>query len=118
MTTIIDKVLSGSVEIARGMYTIVKHAFRPAITLEYPEKRPQLNSRFHGRPALLVNPDGSDICLGCKSCMKVCPCNDLIYIETKKMKITNSQLKNLLLTWVDAYFVETVRKFVLKVLLL
>lgn len=93
MRNVIEKTISGVIEIARGMATIMKHFFREPITLEYPEKRPELNSRFRGRLALLTNNDGTDLCLGCKSCTKVCPCGDLIQIETskdpetKKMKV-------------------------------
>lgn len=81
---IIIKTLRGTIEIARGMYTVAKHIFRPAITLEYPEKKPNLNSRYHGKLALLVDNEGKDLCIGCKSCAKVCPCIDLIQIETSK----------------------------------
>ncbi len=84
MKKLINKTISGIIEIGRGMATIMKHFFRKPITLEYPEKRPDLSSRFRGRLALLTNKDGSDVCIGCKSCVKVCPCNDLIQIETLK----------------------------------
>lgn len=84
MIKIIYKAADGIFQISKGMYTIAKHAFRKPITLEYPEKKPVLNSRYKGRLALLVNEDGSDLCIGCKSCVKVCPCNDLIQIETSK----------------------------------
>ncbi|EKE02328.1 MAG: NADH dehydrogenase I subunit I [uncultured bacterium] len=84
MNNIINQTISGITEIARGMYTIAKHAFRPAITLEYPEKKPDISSRFHGRLALLRNSDGSEMCSGCKCCTKVCPCGDLIHVETQK----------------------------------
>jgi len=75
---------NGIIEIIRGMLTVYKHTFRPPITLEYPEKKPELNSRYHGCLALMINPDGTDVCGGCKSCMKVCPCGDLIQISTSK----------------------------------
>lgn len=84
MKNILSKTTSGIVEIIRGMLTVFKHVARPAITLEYPEQKPNLNIRYHGRLALLVNADGSDICSGCKCCTKVCPCGDLIHVETQK----------------------------------
>ncbi|MFH0702308.1 MAG: NADH-quinone oxidoreductase subunit I [bacterium] len=77
-----NDIFGGIIEITRGMLTVLKHILRPPITLEYPEQKPKLNSRFHGRPALLVNPDGSEICGGCTGCVKVCPCGDLIHVET------------------------------------
>lgn len=84
MKKVLNKTVSGIIEIIRGMFTILKHAFRPAITLEYPEKKPVLNSRSRGRLALTTNHDGKLSCIGCMSCTKVCPCGDLIQIEAVK----------------------------------
>lgn len=84
MKIVINKTISGIIEIARGMFTILKHAFRPAITQEYPEKKPVLPPRTRGRLALTTNSEGNLNCLGCMSCTKVCPCGDLIQIETIK----------------------------------
>jgi NADH-quinone oxidoreductase subunit I len=94
MTKFFKKLISSITEIGRGMFTIIKHVIRPAITLEYPEKRPELNSRFRGRPALLVNPDGTLKCAGCKCCARVCPCMDLIQIETEKDENNKQTVKN------------------------
>jgi NADH-quinone oxidoreductase subunit I len=75
------------------MTQLFNHFFRKPITIEYPEIRPVINGRFKGRLALLKNPDGSDSCIACKTCQKVCPCGDLIQIdaskneETKKMNL-------------------------------
>jgi len=84
MKKLINKTVSGIIEIARGMFTILKHALRPAITLEYPEKKAVLTSRIRGRLALTTNQEGDLNCVGCMSCTKVCPCGDLIQIESSK----------------------------------
>ncbi len=84
MKNVVVKTINGIIEITRGMLTIMKHFFRKPITQEYPEKTPELSPRFRGRLALLTKSDGSDVCIGCKSCAKVCPCGDLIQIETSK----------------------------------
>ena len=84
MIKTIKKTISAIVEIGRGMFTIGKHFFRKPITLEYPEKKPVFNDRQKGRLALVSNPDGSDVCIGCYACAKVCPCVDLIQIQTTK----------------------------------
>jgi NADH-quinone oxidoreductase chain I len=76
-----NKVVSGMIEIGRGMGTVMKHYFRPPVTLEYPEVMPDLSNRFHGRLSLLTKSDGTDLCVGCKACARVCPCDDLIQIE-------------------------------------
>jgi len=84
MKIVFNKTVSGIIEIARGMFTIFKHAFRPAITLEYPEKKDIFSSRIRGRLALTTNESGNLDCIGCMSCTKVCPCGDLIQIDTSK----------------------------------
>jgi NADH-quinone oxidoreductase subunit I len=71
-------------EIVRGMSTVFVHTFRKPITLEYPEVKPDLSPRFKGRLALLRKQDGEELCIGCKMCTKVCPCMDLIVMETHK----------------------------------
>jgi len=76
-----NQVVSGLVEIGRGLATVLSHFGREPVTLEYPEVMPDLAERFHGRLCLLTKSDGTDLCIGCKSCARVCPCNDLIQIE-------------------------------------
>ncbi len=80
-------------EIFRGMSTILVHAFRPAVTLEYPEEKPDLPPRFKGRLGLLRKEDGTVACTGCKMCARVCPCLDLIQIETKKVEGPDGKTK-------------------------
>jgi NADH-quinone oxidoreductase subunit I len=76
-----NAVLDGITEIGRGMGTVMKHFSRPPVTLSYPEEMPDLSTRFHGRLSLLTKSDGTDLCVGCKACARVCPCEDLIQIE-------------------------------------
>ncbi len=76
-----NRVLSGLLEIGRGLKTVLSHVGREAVTLEYPEVLPDLSVRFHGRLCLLTKSDGTDLCIGCKACARVCPCDDLIQIE-------------------------------------
>lgn len=76
-----NKVADGAYNIAKGMFTVLKHYTRPPVTLEYPEVMPDLSDRFHGRLTLLTKSDSTDLCVGCKACARVCPCDDLIQIE-------------------------------------
>jgi NADH-quinone oxidoreductase subunit I len=80
-------------EIVRGMATVMVHAFRPSITLEYPEQKPNLPPGFKGRVALIRKEDGSLACTGCKMCSKVCPCMDLIQIQTSKVETPEGKTK-------------------------
>lgn len=81
---LIKKITSGIIAIKNGMEMIAKHAFRPAITVQYPEVKDQFNARLRGHIALTSNEDGSIKCIDCKSCVRVCPCKDLINIESHK----------------------------------
>ncbi len=76
-----NKVISGAIEVGRGMGVVAKHLFRPPVTLEYPEVMPDLSERFHGRLCLLTKSSGEDLCIGCQACARVCPCGDLIQID-------------------------------------
>lgn len=76
-----NKVVEGLIEIGRGLSTVLSHVGRETVSIEYPEVLPELGTRFHGRLCLLTKSDGTDLCIGCKACAKVCPCNDLIQIE-------------------------------------
>ena len=74
-------VLDGVKAIATGLATVFKHNKEDAVTVEYPEVLPDISDRFHGRLALLSKSDGTDLCIGCKACARVCPCDDLIQID-------------------------------------
>ncbi len=61
-----------------GMKVTFKHLFVPAVTIQYPDVKPQLPSRERNR--LYVNMDD---CIGCDQCARACPVN-CIEIETVK----------------------------------
>ena len=67
-----------------GFITVFKHLFKTPVTLEYPEKKQNVNEYFRGKPKV----DSS--CIHCGTCIKVCPTsairidNDKFYIDMKK----------------------------------
>ena len=60
-------------QIAAGMRTTLKHLFRKAETLEYPEQRPSIPPHYRGVPTLVKDPHGREKCVSCQLCEFVCP---------------------------------------------
>jgi NADH-quinone oxidoreductase subunit I len=59
--------------IARGLWTTSKHLFKKPVTVEYPEHKSAMFSRFKGRHRLMRYEDGLERCIGCSLCAAVCP---------------------------------------------
>ena len=68
-----------------GMYTVFKHLFKKPITLEYPEKRRELNDIFRGKPEVMG-------CIGCGICKKVCPAGAISYCKGNNEKIQSYEI--------------------------
>ena len=62
-----------------SMLTVFKHLFKKPVTLEYPEKKLEVNEHFRGKPEV-------NNCIKCGTCIKVCPTN-AIKIESNIFKI-------------------------------
>jgi NADH-quinone oxidoreductase subunit I len=58
--------------IVQGMGYTLKHFFSKKVTLEYPEKKPELGPEFRGRP-VLVKELGQERCVACGLCARACP---------------------------------------------
>ena len=68
------------VELAKGFAVTLKHAFRPHVTVQYPEQRRVDSPNFRGRHRLQRYADGTERCVACCLCASVCP-SEAIYIE-------------------------------------
>ncbi len=60
-------------ELMAGMRVTGRHFFRPKITVQYPEEKTPLSTRFRGLHALRRYPNGEERCIACKLCEAVCP---------------------------------------------
>ncbi len=78
MREYLQNIWSAVITIMIGMRVTFKHLFVPAVTIQYPDVKPQLPERERNR--LYVNMDD---CIGCDQCARACPV-DCISIETVK----------------------------------
>ena len=60
-------------EILKGLTITGKKLSKKPITIQYPEEKTPLSTRFRGLHALRKYPNGEERCIGCKLCEAVCP---------------------------------------------
>ena len=61
-----------------SLFVVLKHLFKPSVTLEYPEKKKNVPEYFRGKPVVKG-------CKKCGICLRVCP--------TAAIKISNDEFK-------------------------
>ncbi|HWT78810.1 MAG TPA: NADH-quinone oxidoreductase subunit I, partial [Candidatus Methylomirabilis sp.] len=59
--------------VLRTMWRVFLHAFRPRVTVQYPEEKPAVPPRWRGRIILSRDPDGEERCVACYLCAVACP---------------------------------------------
>lgn len=75
----IRKCVKYIVALVLGHLTVFKHLFKKPVTLEYPEKKKELNDNFRGAHAFNV-----EKCTACGTCQRVCPSFGTIEIVKEK----------------------------------
>lgn len=78
------KVIKYIVALVQGHLTVFKHLFKKPVTLEYPEKKIELNGEFRGEHALTSDENGKLKCTACGTCQRVCPSFGTIEIDKDK----------------------------------
>lgn len=56
-----------------GFRTVFKYFFAENVTLNYPEEKGQISTRFRGEHALRRYKNGEERCIACKLCEAICP---------------------------------------------
>lgn len=69
----------------RGLFIVLKYAFKRPITIRYPEQKRILPKRSRGRHHLTKWKDGLERCVGCELCAIVCP-SQAIYVKPAQNK--------------------------------
>ncbi|MEX0326805.1 MAG: NADH-quinone oxidoreductase subunit I [Puniceicoccaceae bacterium] len=60
-------------QIVNGLGITMKNMLKPAVTLEYPDERPDIPTGYRGVPTLVKDPNGREKCVSCQLCEFVCP---------------------------------------------
>lgn len=70
-------------DVLKGLATTLRSVFEKPVTIQYPEEKRPVRTRFRGRHVLQRYDNGLERCIGCSLCAAACPA-DAIFVEASE----------------------------------
>jgi NADH-quinone oxidoreductase subunit I len=70
-------------ELLKGLLTTLRSGLEKPVTIQYPEQKRPVRTRFKGRHILQRYENGLERCIGCSLCSAACPA-DAIFVEASE----------------------------------
>jgi NADH-quinone oxidoreductase subunit I len=77
------RVLEPLIGLVKGLWVTLSSMFEKPVTVQYPEHKKPVKSRFRGRHVLKRYENGLEKCIGCALCAAACPA-DAIFVESSE----------------------------------
>jgi NADH-quinone oxidoreductase subunit I len=83
LTQLPGQLVEAVIDFGKGLKITLGSIFEPTVTVQYPEEKRPVRTRFRGRHILRRYENGLERCIGCSLCAAACPA-DAIFVEASE----------------------------------